>query len=76
MDPEAIRAEARLALEKYGSMEGLNASQQMAVEGATSNRLTLVQGACFADLFCVYGVLDLSISCTKLTHVFAQTTTK
>ena len=43
-DQDAIRAEARLALEKYGSMEGLNASQQLAVEGATSNRLTLVQG--------------------------------
>lgn len=43
-DEDSIRAEARLALEKYGSMDGLNASQQLAVEGATSNRLTLVQG--------------------------------
>ena len=43
-DPEASRAAARMALEKYGVLEGLNASQQLAVEGATTNRLTLVQG--------------------------------
>ena len=43
-DQDAFRASSRLALEKYGAMEGLNASQQLAVEGAISNRLTLVQG--------------------------------
>lgn len=44
MDQDSIRAASRLALEKYGALEGLNESQQLAVEGATSNRLTLVQG--------------------------------
>ena len=43
-DQESIRDQARLALEKYGSFEGLNASQRLAVEGAATNRLTLVQG--------------------------------
>lgn len=41
---ELIRTEALLALEKYGALEGLNASQRLAVQGAASNRLTLVQG--------------------------------
>jgi hypothetical protein len=44
MDQDAIRSECSLVLEKYGSMEALNGSQMLAVEGATSNRLTLVQG--------------------------------
>lgn len=44
MDQDAIRSECRLALEKYNALEGLNGSQMLAVEGATSNRLTLVQG--------------------------------
>jgi len=43
-DQESIRDTARLALNKYGSYEGLNASQRLAVEGAATNRLTLVQG--------------------------------
>jgi hypothetical protein len=43
-DPDSIRDASRLALEKYGALEGLNASQRMAVEGAATNRLTLVQG--------------------------------
>jgi hypothetical protein len=43
-DQESIRDTARLALNKYGSFEGLNASQRLAVEGAATNRLTLVQG--------------------------------
>jgi hypothetical protein len=33
-----------LALEKYESLEGLNYSQRLAVRGAVTNRLTLVQG--------------------------------
>lgn len=41
---DLIRTEALLALEKYGALEGLNASQCLAVQGAASNRLTLVQG--------------------------------
>ena len=41
---DAIRAKARLALEKYGAFEGLNGSQRFAVEGAATNRLTLIQG--------------------------------
>ena len=41
---DSIREGSRLALEKYGALEGLNASQRLAVEGAASNRLTLVQG--------------------------------
>jgi hypothetical protein len=41
---ESIRSESFLALEKYGALEGLNASQRLAVQGAASNRLTLVQG--------------------------------
>ena len=44
MDQDVIRSECRLALEKYGALESLNGSQMLAVEGATSNRLTLVQG--------------------------------
>jgi AAA domain len=44
MDQDSIRATSRLALEQYGALEGLNESQQLAVEGATTNRLTLVQG--------------------------------
>lgn len=44
MDEEAIRAHARNELERTGALEGLNYSQQLAVEGATTNRLTLVQG--------------------------------
>ena len=41
---DSIREESRLALEKYGALDGLNASQRLAVQGAASNRLTLVQG--------------------------------
>ena len=41
---EALREASLLALEKYGALEGLNKSQRLAVQGATSNRLTLVQG--------------------------------
>jgi hypothetical protein len=44
IDPDSIRDASRLALEKYGALEGLNASQSLAVEGAATNRLTLVQG--------------------------------
>jgi regulator of nonsense transcripts 1 len=44
MDQDAMRHASRLALEKYGALEGLNASQQLAVEGAVTNRLTLIQG--------------------------------
>jgi hypothetical protein len=43
-DQDASRAAARLALDKYDVLEGLNASQQLAVEGAMTNRLTLIQG--------------------------------
>lgn len=43
-DQDAVRDAARLALEKYGAFENLNSSQQAAVEGAATNRLTLVQG--------------------------------
>ncbi|KAL7532812.1 hypothetical protein ACHAXR_004866 [Thalassiosira sp. AJA248-18] len=43
-DQEAIRQESLLALQKYGVLQGLNASQRLAVQGAVSNRLTLVQG--------------------------------
>jgi len=41
---EAFRAESLIALDKYGTLEGLNSSQCLAVQGAVSNRLTLVQG--------------------------------
>lgn len=43
-DQDSLRTTARLALEKFNSLEGLNSSQQLAVEGAVTNRLTLVQG--------------------------------
>jgi len=43
-DEDALRDAARLALVKYRALEGLNISQQMAVEGAATNRLTLIQG--------------------------------
>lgn len=41
---DILREESLLALEKYGALDGLNASQSLAVKGAASNRLTLVQG--------------------------------
>jgi regulator of nonsense transcripts 1 len=43
-EQQQIRDESRLALERYGALEGLNSSQRLAVLGAASNRLTLVQG--------------------------------
>lgn len=43
-DDDASRAASGIALEKHGLLEGLNASQRRAVEGAVTNRLTLVQG--------------------------------
>jgi hypothetical protein len=43
-DQDALRMASTLALEKYGALQSLNASQRMAVEGAVTNRLTLVQG--------------------------------
>jgi len=43
-DQDSTRMSSRLALDKYGALEGLNASQRLAVEGAVTNRLTLVQG--------------------------------
>ena len=43
-EDDSIRDAARLALENYGAFEGLNSSQRLAVEGAATNRLTLVQG--------------------------------
>ena len=43
-DEDSIRDSAHLLLEKYGAFEGLNSSQRLAVEGAATNRLTLVQG--------------------------------
>ena len=41
---DAIRMTSHRALDKYNALEGLNASQCLAVEGAVTNRLTLVQG--------------------------------
>jgi hypothetical protein len=43
-EEDSFRMTSRLALDKYGALEGLNGSQRLAVEGAVSNRLTLVQG--------------------------------
>jgi hypothetical protein len=43
-DVDCLRDASRLALERHGALEGLNASQALAVEGAATNRLTLVQG--------------------------------
>jgi hypothetical protein len=43
-DAVASREANHFALGKYGSLEGLNPSQQLALEGATTNRLSLVQG--------------------------------
>jgi hypothetical protein len=48
---EVLRTESLLALEKYGALEGLNTSQRLAVQGAASNRLTLVQGPPGTGLF-------------------------
>jgi len=44
LDQDSIKGEAALALDKYRALEGLNGSQRLAVQGAASNRLTLVQG--------------------------------
>lgn len=41
-EEDSIRDTIRLALDKYGAFEGLNASQRLAVDA--TNRLTLVQG--------------------------------
>lgn len=43
-DEYASRTSSQLALGKYNALEGLNESQRLAVEGAVTNRLTLVQG--------------------------------
>jgi hypothetical protein len=43
-DDDASRMASNLALEKYRALDGLNASQSLAVQGAVTNRLTLVQG--------------------------------
>ena len=43
-DDDASRMASNLALEKYRALEDLNASQSLAVQGAVTNRLTLVQG--------------------------------
>jgi hypothetical protein len=43
-DEDGTRMASKLALDKYGALQGLNASQRLAVEGAVTNRLTLVQG--------------------------------
>ena len=43
-DDDASRMASDLALDKYRALEGLNASQSLAVQGAVTNRLTLVQG--------------------------------
>jgi hypothetical protein len=43
-DQDSLRTTARLMLDKYNALEGFNHSQQLAVEGAVTNRLTLVQG--------------------------------
>jgi len=43
-DADCVKDASRLALERHGALEGLNASQALAVEGAATNRLTLVQG--------------------------------
>jgi hypothetical protein len=56
---ELIRTEALLALEKYGALEGLNASQRLAVQGAASNRLTLVQGRKLLVCFPVFPLNQL-----------------
>lgn len=44
IDADSLRDSSKLALEKFGSLKGLNDSQRLAVEGAACNRLTLVQG--------------------------------
>jgi len=41
---DSSRMASNLALQKYRALEGLNASQSLAVQGAVTNRLTLVQG--------------------------------
>jgi len=43
-EQENIRAYSRVQLDNTGVLEGLNASQRLAVYGAATNRLTLVQG--------------------------------
>jgi len=43
-DDHSIRESSRLALEKHRLLDGLNESQSHAVQGAVTNRLTLVQG--------------------------------
>ena len=55
---DTLREESLLALEKYGALEGLNASQSLAVKGAASNRLTLVQGPPGTES-CVHAYLQL-----------------
>ncbi len=57
-DQEAFRSASRLALDKYGALEGLNASQRLAVEGAVTNRLTLVQGPPGTGM-CRYCIVDV-----------------
>jgi hypothetical protein len=41
---ESIRDKSKLLLDKYNALENLNNSQKLAIEGAVTNRLTLIQG--------------------------------
>eukprot|EP00581_Thalassiosira_minuscula_P001355 CAMPEP_0183744966 /NCGR_PEP_ID=MMETSP0737-20130205/66000_1 /TAXON_ID=385413 /ORGANISM="Thalassiosira miniscula, Strain CCMP1093" /LENGTH=1358 /DNA_ID=CAMNT_0025980621 /DNA_START=110 /DNA_END=4183 /DNA_ORIENTATION=+ len=41
---DKVFQESLLRLEKYGTLQGLNTSQRLAVQGAATNRLSLVQG--------------------------------
>lgn len=43
-DEDSIRSTSRLLLDRYRALDGLNESQRLAVEGAVTNRLSLVQG--------------------------------
>jgi hypothetical protein len=63
---DTLREESLLALEKYGLLEGLNASQSLAVKGAVTNRLTLVQGPPGMCVFSDHSV-DMFHMSSKLT---------
>lgn len=41
---ESIRDKSRLLLDKYNALDNLYNSQKLAVEGAATNHLTLIQG--------------------------------
>jgi hypothetical protein len=71
---ETSRDQGRILLEKHNVLEGLNASQRLAIEGASTNRLTLVQGPPGTGTF-VYVLCCVVIPYREVYHCLCFTCT-